>query len=176
MNIISKKSALMSLVLAGLVIGSSAKAFSFDDIKNLNRKQWLIAFVLGSAFVTNCKEAIPNPEKVTADDFKKLLQFEGFQEYWDNVVHLINHGWLGQAGIRGKAILGMTNEEDGSMAFKEIKALPSTGICGNAIATAKLWGKKAKDLCVIMSAYGLISTMWENAEKVANGEKVEAPK
>jgi len=175
MNIVSKKSTLMSLVLAGLVVGNTAKGLEWQDIKDLSGRQWAIAFVLGSAFVTNCKEAVPNPEKVTWDDVKKLVQFEGFQEYLDNVVHLINNGWLGQAGIRGKAMLGMTNEEDGSMMFKEIKALPSTGICGKTLATVKLWGKKAKDISAVLSASGLIAAMWADAQKAGNVPVVPAP-
>jgi len=173
MNIISKKSTLLSFVLAGLLVGSmstTVKALEWNDVKNLTKKQWLIVFVLGSMFVTNCKEAVAKPEEVTWDDVKNLVQLQDIftQEYRDNVWHIINNGYLGQVGARGKAILGMTNEEDGSMAFREIKALPSTGLCGKTLALVKLVGKKAKDITTLLAVPGLLATMWTDSEKVAN--------
>ncbi len=171
MNIVSKKSILLSFVLAGLVIGSTPMTANAAAWDNLSAKKAAIAFVLGSLFVTNCKEAVANPVKVTGDDIKNLAQLQDIftEEYWNNAWHVINNGWLGQAGIRGKAILGMTSEEDGSMMFKEIKALPSTGICGKSIAMLKLWGKKAKDISNVIVVPGIIASMWTAGEKASNG-------
>ena len=182
MNIVSKKSTLFGFVLVGLVIGSTpmtAKVPEWNDVKNLTGKQWAIAFVLGSMFAANCKEAVAKPAEVTGDDVKNIAQLQDIftEEYWNNVWHVINNGFLGQVGARGKAILGMTNEDDGSMTFREIKALPSTGICGKSIAILKLWGKKAKDISTVLVVPGVIASMWTTGEKASNGDfKAEAAK
>jgi hypothetical protein len=177
MNIVSKKSTLMSLVLAGLVIGSmpmTVKAANPKiDVKTfLTNQKWYIVAGLVASFITCCKEAVAKPQTVTGDDVKKLAQLQDLltSEYWENVVHLINNGILGQVGIRGKAVLGITNEEDGSMAFREVNALPSTGIVGNTLFLAKLVAKKAKDVTNLLVLPGLIGLMVTNADHVAKGE------
>lgn len=178
MNIISKKSTVMSLALVGLIAGSTpmtARAL----LPDLTKKQMLVAFGLASFFWTACKEAVAKPAVITEQDWKKLAQVQNIltQKYWENVLHLINDGYIGQAGIRGKAVLGITNEEDGSMMFKEVNALPSTGICGNALFAIKLVGKKAKDLVSVLAVPGAFVTLWNAAEKVSKGEfKAEEPK
>lgn len=181
MNIVSKKSTLMSFALAGLIAGNmptTAHALKYKDL-TLN-KTLLAAFVLGSLLYTNCKEAEKKPETVTGNDVKKLLQIQNIftQEYWENVAHLINDGYCGQVGVRGKAVLGITNEEDGSMMFKEVDALPTTGICGKTIFMGKILGKKFNDLTKTL-AVPVLAYMWfvdgteMNFKPASDGIKVE---
>jgi len=197
MNIISKKLT-MSLALAGLIAGTvpvlamdhgnhhhhqEKKKGDFEQVKQLlfAQKKYVL-FLLAGSFLTCLKEAVAKPEVVTMEDLKKLAQIQNIlsnpQEYFGNIVHLINDGLLGQVGIRGKAVLGITNEEDGSMAFKEVNALPSTGIFGNTLFYAKLVGKKAKDLTNLLLIPSLLGLMLQNTENVAKGKfaKAEAAK
>lgn len=156
MNIISKKSTVMSLVLVGLIAGSMSTTANAV----LSTQKRILVFVgLGSLFATACKEAVAKPEVVHwTRDLQKLAQIQNIftQKYWDNVIHLFNNGYLGQVGIRGKAVLGITNEEDGTMMFREVNALPSTGICGNTLFGVKLVAKKAKDICALIAAANLM--------------------
>ena len=161
MNIISKKSTIFSLALAGLIAGSMPTTVNAA----LSSQQRILVFVgLGSLFATACKEAVAKPSVVTWEDGGKVFQLQDLftQKYWENVIHLINDGYLGQAGIRGKAVLGITNEEDGAMTFKEVNALPSTGICGNTLFVAKLLSKKAKDICALVTAATLMNINFEH--------------
>jgi hypothetical protein len=160
MNMISKKSTIMSFVFAGLVascVPTTSQAVMSDNQKKLT------FFALACLFITNCKEAIANPEKATWEDGKKAFQIQNIftQEYWENIAHLINDGLFGQAGIRGKAVLGIVSEEDGTMMWKTVQSLPSTGICGHTLYGLKLAGKKFNDLTKTMGV-PFLAYLWYN--------------
>ncbi len=102
MNIISKKSTIFSLALAGLIAGSMPTTVN-AVFTRLDNKQMLVAFGLASLFRTACKEAVAKPAVVTWEDGGKVFQLQDLftQKYWENVWHLINDGYHWSSWYQG---------------------------------------------------------------------------
>lgn len=166
MNIISKKSTVMSLVLAGLVVGGMPTIAQAAWADLTPSQKALMSLGLVSFMLTSMKESVNEPEAVTSKDVKNLVQIQDIftQDYWANVYHIISDGYIGQLG-KGKAIQGVTDEDTGEVKFRASKSQPSTGICGTAIATTKLVAKKVDDLVKTL-ALPVVAYMWYNNEKV----------
>jgi hypothetical protein len=168
MNIISKKSVVMSLALAGLIMGSTpAKALTLPEV---TAKKAVISFLLGSLLVTCFKESVANPEEVDwVDSLEKAAQVQDIltPEYKENLIHMFWNGFLGQIG-KNEAILSIPNE-DGSVTHVATKPKPSTGICGTTVFFAKTLAKRAKDLGDLFALPAGLITLWNNAEKIMNG-------